>query len=266
MKRERIWYIITNLVVLVVMGLMYITVCNVRAEIAGLQPPSSIVSNNSEDEIWWYQLQCALSDPNMINVSLGSMLDKQFSVGETIYLKDFDDLCLSKDDWDGGYYLSGGLVYGHILSLPPGTYYHYKNSGVMYVSASNVYSMDVAVERYYRRLRYVLETPPDIEIMAYGAGAGEYPIDVGENGSVLSFGASGCGFVGANVYIDGRTVNGLGLGVYSPVDQNFSYAGNMHNTPFNLVPLPKGYAISLHVVRNDCGVSYFKVHHCPDWW
>ena len=219
------------------------------------------------DEEWWYQLMCALTNPKTIRVSLSQEGEQRtrFVLPVPAYTKDFDDLVL--DDADGGCYISGGLIHGTILSLPAGNYYHYGNSGIMYATAEDVAQVEDAKERYYRRRRYVLENEPDMELRHHGNGAGLTDIETGKNGSVLSFSASGGGFVAANIYLDGRTVNGMGLGTYRPDRKKFSAASNMHPPPTSLVPLPGGYNVQLHTVHSgDEGFSYYKVHHVPDWW
>ena len=230
-----------------------------------------------EDEVWWYKLQCALTDPALVRVSLAEeRVVTPFTVDETIYLKDYDDLVLDERDASRSFYwVAGGLLPGGVLSLPAGTYYHYGNSGVMYVTASDVESIDYdPVERYYRRVRYVLENEPDIEVAFDGLTSIYQEIkalDIPDEGAVISFGTGGAGFVSANLYLRGedvwRSMNGMGPGVYLPESQAFAYTGNIYNTPLNMVPVPgEPYDAGMHVVMNDRGRVYFKVHFVPDWW
>ncbi len=226
-----------------------------------------------EDEVWWYKLQCALTDPDVVRVSLAEeRVVTPFTVEETIYLKDYDDLVLDESDANRSFYwVSGGLLPGGILSLPAGTYYHYGNSGVMYITASDIENIDYdPVERYYRRVRYVLENEPDIEMAFDGPVQDVSEMNIPDNGAVVSFGTGGAGFVAANLYLREedvwRSVNGMGPGVYVP-GVGFAFTGNIYNTPLNMVPVPgEPYDAGIHVVMNAKGRVYFKVHFVPDWW
>ena len=246
----------------------YAIVSGVPAKVIGsVHEDSKELHIPRTDEEWWYQLMCALTNPKTIRVSLSQKGEQRtpFTLPVPAYTKDFDDLVL--DDADGNCYISGGLIHGTILSLPARRYYHYGNSGIMYATAEDVAQVEDAKGRYYRRLRYVLETEPDVELRQHGHGAGLTDVETGKNGSVLSFSASGGGFVVANIYLDGRTVNGMGLGTYRPDRRKFSAASNMHTPPTSMVPLPRGYKVQLNVVHaGDEGFSYYRVHHVPDWW
>lgn len=230
-----------------------------------------------EDEVWWYKIQCALTDPNIVMVSLsGDGVFTPFDVDETVYLKDYDDLVLdSNGDDRSAHWISGGLVNGAILSLTPGTYYHYGNSGLLYVTESDIENIDYdPVERYYRRVRYVLETKPDIEV-SFSGTADMYKeikqLNIPDEGAVISFVTGGSGFVAANLYLkngdEWRTVNGMGPGIYLPSSKQFASAGNIYITPLNMVPIPgRDYDAGVHVVMNSEGRVYMKIHYLPDWW
>jgi len=247
----------------------YTIVSGVPAKVIGsVHEDSKELHIPRTDEEWWYQLMCALTNPKMIRVSLSQEGEPRtrFALPGLAYTKDFDDLVL--DDEDGDCYLAGGLTHGTVLSLLAGQHYHYGNSGIMYATAEDATRVSDARNRYYKRLRYILETAPDVELRHHGSGTGLIDIETGKNGSVLSFSASGWGFITANVYLDGRTVNGMGLGIYRPDKKRFSTSSNMHPSPTNMIPLPKGYNVQLHVTHADGpgGFSYYKVHHVPDWW
>ncbi len=227
-----------------------------------------------DEELWWYRLQIALSDPKLIRVAVAPAGGYgSFTVTERIYLKDFDHLMLSDSDRAAAKYISGGLMVGHILSLPPGKYYHRANSGVMYVTESDLASItDDPVKRYYRRIEYVLTAEPDIVIRNDTSGASETltPFNVGPNGSVISFGAAGNGFVVANLSLDKghgwRSVNRMGVAIFRP-GGGFFATGLITTTPLTMVPVPvEGYVVALRAYHNGEGFSVFKIHHVPEWW
>ncbi len=242
-------------------------VSGLRIAIAGLGDAGQNFDRPSE-EVWWYAVQVALSDPGMIRVALAPAGGSgSFTVTERIFLKDFDHLMLSSADQAGAKYISGGVMVGQILSLPPGNYYHRANSGVMYVTESDITSIQYdPVERYYRRIRYVLTALPDIEMRTSDTeGSNRYAVfEIGPNGSVISFGAAGNGFVVANLTLENgngwRSVNRLGLSV-------FSQAAGFMTTPLTMVPVPAdGYGAALRVYHGSEGFSVFRIHHVPGWW
>ena len=234
-----------------------------------------------EAESWFYKVMLALSDPKTINISLASGNEDRTNeytpwvVDKRVYLKDFDDLSFRvSDEWR---YISGGLVFGNILALESDTYFHFGNSGVMFATDSDIEAITGDVkDRYYQRIRYILETEPSREVYVYsndqGLSSGNIEIKIGEHGSVIGFIGSGSGYVSASVYLDWgdgwRTINGMGLGTYNPQYDIFSSTGNRSTSLFNMVPLPNrdGLKVGLHVTHVGTGKSYFRIWDVPEWW